>query len=337
MQKNYGVKILSFSGSLPSKVVKNKDLEKLFETSDEWIFTRTGISERRIISGNESSLTLSYDAALKALANAELSPEQIDLIIVATATPDMLYPSTACLLQGKLGAKNAVSFDISAACSGFIYGMVTAAQFIYSGMYKNILLVGVDVHSRFIDWSERSVAVLFGDGAGATVLSRCLPQDDELCGYLINSDSDINLDLNLGNKNVSFDKFKEETSPDFVRMNGRAIYQFALRVVPDVVNKLMDKLNMTTKDIDYFVPHQANQRIIDAVAQRIGFSPDKVISNIKYVGNTSAASIPLAIVDAIDKGQITVPSKLLLVGFGAGLTWGAIVIKLNVNGKGENV
>ena len=167
MQKNYGVKFLSYGSSLPEKIVKNADLEKLFDTNDEWIYQRTGIHERRVISGSESGLTLATAASKEAINKAKLNPEDIDLIIVCTCTPDKLYPSMGCLLQGQIGAKNAVSFDLSAACSGFIFGLVTASQFIYTGQYKNILLVGVDVHSRFLDWTDRSVSILFGDAAGA--------------------------------------------------------------------------------------------------------------------------------------------------------------------------
>ena len=326
MQKNYGVKFLSFAGALPSKVVMNSDLKKLFDTSDEWIYTRTGIKQRCVISENESGLSLSVDAAKQALSKAKIDPRSIDLIIVCTATPDKLYPSMSCMLQGVIGAVNAACFDLSAACSGFVFGLATASQFIYTGQYKNILLVGVDIHSRFIDWSERSVAVLFGDGAGAVLMSSCLAKDDELKGFILRSESDSKSDLTLTNDNIYFTDFKDQVKPDFVRMNGKAIYQFALRVVPDIAHELLDKVNMTTEQIDYLVLHQANQRIIDAVAEKLKLGKDKVLSNIEKVGNTSAASIPLAIVDGLKSGEIVVPGKMLLVGFGAGLTWGAAVI-----------
>ena len=326
MQKNYGVKFKGIGSALPKKVVKNTDLEKLFETSDEWIYSRTGIRERRIIDEGESGLSLSLDAALQALKQSKLNPKDLDLIIVSTSTPDKLYPSMSCMLQGKLGAVNAVSFDLSSACSGFVFGVVTAAQFIYTGEFKNILLVGVDIHSRFIDWSERSVAVLFGDGAGAVVMSSCLAKDDELLGYAIRSMADNDLDLVLDNQNVLFSNFNNKLQANFVRMNGKAIFQFALEVVPDIVNNLLDKINLKPSQIDYFVPHQANQRIIDAAAKKIGFVKSQIISNIEKVGNTSAASIPLAIVDGISEKKIKVPSKMILVGFGAGLTWGGVVV-----------
>lgn len=331
MQKNYGIKLTGVGGALPTKVVKNTDLEKLFETSDEWIYTRTGIKERRVVSDHESGLTLSVEASKEAISQAKLNSKDIGLIIVATTTPDKFYPSMSCMLQGELGATNAVCFDLSAACSGFVFGIVTAAQFIYSGQYKNILLVGVDIHSRFIDWSERSVAILFGDGAGAALISSCLAKDDELLGYSIHSAADKNLDLTLDNSNVSFSDFNNKnTKFNFVHMAGRTIYQFALRVVPDVVTDVLDKASLRVSEIDYFIPHQANQRIIEAVAKKLGFNDSQVISNISKVGNTSAASIPLAIAHELSLKRIKTPCKMLLVGFGAGLTWGAVIINWNL-------
>ena len=330
MQKNYGVKFLAFGSSLPEMAIKNADLEKLFDTSDEWIFTRTGIKQRRIISKNETGLSLSLEAAKQALKKANLKPEEIDLIIVATATPDNLYPTVSCMLQGELGAVNAAAFDLSAACSGFIFGIVTASQFIYTGQYKNILVVGVDIHSRFIDWSERSVAVLFGDGAGAVLMSRSLAKDDQILAYSINSEADKNKDLVLENKNVNFLNFtNKEINQNFVRMNGKAIYQFAVRVVPDLVNRLLDETKLKPNDLDYLILHQANQRIIDFIAKKLKFTSEQVISNISNVGNTSAASIPLAIMDAVSQKKIKTPCKMMLVGFGAGLTWGGIVLNLD--------
>ena len=329
MQKNYGIRFLSLSGSVPSKIVRNSDLEKLFNTTDEWIFSRTGIKERRVVSENESGLSLSADAARKAIKDANINPEDIDLIIVSTATPDKLYPSMACQLQGIIGAKNAVCFDISAACSGFVFGIATAAQFIYTGQYKNILLVGVDIHSRFVDWSERSVAILFGDGAGAVLMSSGLAKDDELGGFVIHSASDKNYDLVLDNSNVFYSSFKKESNPNFVSMNGKAIYQFAVTSVPAVINEVLDKLTLTINDIDYFVLHQANQRIIDAVGEKLKIDKSKMLSNISNVGNTSAASIPLAICDYMNAKKLKFPARFLLVGFGAGLTWGAAVVNFN--------
>ncbi len=333
MQKKYGIKITGVGSALPTRIVKNTDLEKLYDTNDEWIFTRTGIHERRILGEGESGLSLATEASKVALTNANLNPSDIDLILVATATPDMLYPSTSCLLQGELGASNAAAFDLSAACSGFIFGLVTAAQYIYSGTFKNILLVGVDVHSRFLDWQERSVSILFGDAAGAFVLSACDPEKDDIIGYEIKSNADKKLDLKLPNNNISFTDFSKTVEPNFVSMNGKSVYQFAVDVVPSVVAELLNKTNLKNSDIDYFVPHQANKRIIDSAAKKLGFEESKVITNIEKVGNTSAASIPLAIHQAIINNQIKFPSKLVLVGFGAGLTWGSAIIKLDLRSK----
>ena len=332
MQKNYGVKFLSYGSSLPNKVVKNSDLEKLFDTSDEWIYTRTGIRERRVVSDKETGVDLTYNAAKQALDKAKLDPAEIDLIIVCTSTPDKLYPSMSCLLQNKIGAKNSVCFDLSAACSGYIYGVVTASQFIYTGQYKNVLVVGVDVHSRFLDWNERSVSILFGDGAGAVLMQSCLSKDDELKGFIVSSETDVKLDLELVNNNVEFTNFNnEKLAPNCVRMNGKAIFQFALRVVPKVITDLLDKLHMTTNDFDYLVMHQANKRIMDAVSEKLNIDKSKVISNIEKVGNTSAASIPIAIADSLQLKKIKTPATLLLVGFGAGLTWGAAMVECKVS------
>lgn len=328
MQKNYGLKFTGIGSSLPSKTVKNTDLEKLFNTSDEWIYTRTGIKERRVISAGESGLSLSLDASLQALSQAKLDPKEIDLIIACTTTPDKLYPSMGCMLQGKLGAVNAVSFDLSAACSGFIFGLVTASQFIYSGQFSNILIVGVDIHSRFLDWSDRSVSILFGDGAGALVISSCLARDDELLSFSIKSRSDENLDLVLGNENTIYPECKKSIHPNFVRMNGKSVYEFVVRVVPEIVKHLLDRVNLKVNQIDYFIPHQANQRIINAIAKKIGFTDSQIISNIEKVGNTSAASIPIAIAESLTSKKIKTPCKMLLVGFGAGLTWGGAIVNI---------
>ena len=330
MQKNYGVKCLGLGASLPSKTVTNDDLKNLFDTSDEWITKRTGIKERKVISNDESGLSLSHDASIMALKQANLSPLDIDLILVATSTPDNFYPSMACMLQGKLGASNAVCFDISAACSGFIYGMITAAQFIYNGTYKNILLVGVDIHSRFMDWSDRSVSILFGDGAGALVMSSCLAKDDEMIKYIMGSSSDVNFDLILKNSNVTYPDIDPLIKPDVVKMNGKAIFEFGIKIIPDTIHKLIDTCGLTLADIDYFLPHQANQRIIEAAAKKLGFKEHQIISNISKVGNTSAASIPLALYDAMANKAIKGPARIVLIGFGAGLTWGAVLLNWNL-------
>lgn len=332
MQKNYGVKFAGIGGALPSKVVKNTDLQKLYDTSDQWIYKRTGIKERRIVEeGKESGLSLSVHASRQAIKQAKINPKDIDLIIVATCTPDNLYPSTACLLQGELGTDRAVSFDLSAACSGFVYSVVTGAQYIYNGIYKNVLIVGVDIHSRFLDWSDRSVSILFGDGAGAVVLQSVLARDDELLGYSIQSSADSNFNLTLGNKNVYYPNVEKSISPNYVFMNGKVIYEFGVKIVPETVSKVLGNINLKPEDIDYFVPHQANIRIIESASKKLGFSEDKIISNIDKVGNTSAASIPLALKDAIDSKKIKTPSKMLWVGFGAGLTWGTVVVKWNLS------
>lgn len=331
MQKNYGVKFSGIGAALPSKVVKNTDLENLYNTSDEWIYSRTGIRERRVIEkGKETGLSLSVHAAKQALKQAKLKAEDIDMIIVATCTPDNLYPSMSCMLQGEIGAKKAVSFDLSAACTGFIYSVITASQFIYSGAYKHILIVGVDIHSRFLDWSKREVSILFGDGAASVVMSSCLARDDEILGYTMGSEADKNCDLALRNENIFYPESNKNILPNYVHMNGRVIFEFGVKIVPETVNKTLDAIGMKISDFDYFVPHQANKRIIDSAAKRLEIPENKIISNIDKVGNTTAASIPLAMKDAIDNKKIKTPCKMLWVGFGAGLTWGTIAVNWNL-------
>ncbi|MBI1859266.1 MAG: ketoacyl-ACP synthase III [Candidatus Melainabacteria bacterium] len=331
MQKNYGIKFIGIGTALPSKVVKNTDLEKLYDTTDEWIYQRTGIRERRVVEeGKESGFSLSTQAAKKALSMSGVSPADLDLIIVATATPDNLYPSMSCLLQGALGANSAIAYDLSAACSGFVYAVITAAQFIYCGTYKNILVVGLDIHSRFMDWSDRSVSILFGDGAGAVVLQSTLAASDEILGYSMQSQADSKSDLVLTNHNIFYPARNVKISPNFTKMNGKAIFEFGLKIIPETINKTLAPTSLKISDFDYLIPHQANKRIIDSAAKKLGFPNEKVISNIEKVGNTSAASIPLALKDAMDTKKIKVPCKMLWVGFGAGLTWGTVAVNWNL-------
>ncbi len=322
MQRSpYGIKMKSLGSALPTKIITNEDLGLLMDTNDEWIKSRTGISERRICTGNEDGLELSVIAANKALGDTD--PNELDLIIVATSTPDFLYPSMACRLQERLGAKRAFGFDLSAACSGFVYGLVNAYQFIRSGDVKRVILVGVDIHSRFIDWQDRSTAILFGDGAGAVLLESCSSEENELLAYSLHSDGSGACDLTLPNAGAAFPQSQASIEAPKVQMNGRKIYQFAVSTIPLSVEETAQKAGLTSKDVDYLVCHQANQRIIESVAGKMGLPLDRCLSNLASVGNTSAASIPLV----LDQYFSLIPaaSVLALTGFGAGLTWGTVL------------
>lgn len=329
--KLYPVKIAGVGKCLPEAVITNNDLEKLVETTDEWISTRSGIRERRIISSDETGTSLAAGAGRNAMAMAGIRPEEIDLIICATSIPDNLYPSTACEVQRELGCANAAAFDITAACSGLIYGMNVARGLIASGIYKNVLLTAVDVHSRFVDWEDRSTCVLFGDGAGAMVLSRSRDNtDDILC---INMEADgtkgEELKIPLSGKNCPLmlpNSFREQ----HVRMNGREIYKFAVNTVPESIRNALEKAEIPIDEVDLFVLHQANIRIIESIADKLGVDKSKFYVNLQKYGNTSAASIAIALTEAVEDRTVNSPSLLVLSGFGAGLTWGTAVVKWRV-------
>jgi len=315
MNKKAG--ILGVGSYLPNKVVDNFHFEKIMDTSDEWIKTRTGISERRMADENETTSDLSTKAALNAIKCANLTPQDIDLIIVATATPDMAFPATACLVQENIGATNAAAFDISVACSGFIYGITIAKQFIETKMYKNILVIGAEVLSRVLDYNDRSTAILFGDGAGAVVIGNV--DEGGILSTYIGSDGkgkDV-LTLPVG---------------DSIKMSGSDVYKFAVRIMGEASLKALQMANLDATEIDCLIPHQANIRIIEASAKRLNLDMDKVYVNLNKYGNMSAASIPVALDEAYRQGKIDKGDNVVLVGFGGGLTWGASVINWSIQG-----
>ncbi|MFN3926383.1 MAG: beta-ketoacyl-ACP synthase III [Pseudanabaenaceae cyanobacterium] len=316
---SYGVRLVSSGSALPERVITNAELAQWVDTSDEWITTRTGINQRHIIGAQDSTTSLAVQAGQQALAKAGLAPTDLDLILVATSTTDDLF-GTAPKVQRDLGAQQAVGFDLSAACSGFVFGLVTASQFIRTGLYRHILLIGADTLSRWVDWDDRRTCILFGDGAGAVLLTATSPQQDALLSCELRSDGTGNHLLNL-----LYNPEKHTFDPVF--MNGKEVYRFAVTVVPEVVEKAIHKANLTTADIDWLVLHQANQRIIDAVVERLGLPPHKAVSNMGRCANTSAASIPIAIDEWINKGAIQEGHILALAGFGAGLSWGAVVVR----------
>jgi len=324
-KKNVG--IIGLGAYLPEKVLTNKELEKMVDTTDEWIITRTGIRERRIARADETTSDMATEAARIALKNARLTAQDIDLIIVATITPDMFFPSTACLVQNKLQARVVPSFDISVACSGFIYGIAIANQFISSGTYKHALVIGAEKLSSITDWSDRSTCVLFGDGAGAAILGP-VNQGGILSVYLGADGSKGGL-LNLpaGGSKIPASVRSIEEKLHFIKMNGSELFKHAVRIMADAALEATRPLGLKGEDIDLVIPHQANSRILLAVAKRMGLSPDKIYLNIDKYGNMSAASSAVALVEAVKEGRIKKGDKILLDAFGGGLTWGAIVIE----------
>jgi 3-oxoacyl-[acyl-carrier-protein] synthase-3 len=323
-----GVSLVGSGSACLSVQLTNDELSQRVDTSDEWIAARTGIRQRHLAAPTDSLSSLATEAARNALAMADLSAEEVDLILLATSTPDDLF-GTACQVQAALGATRAVAFDLTAACSGFVFALVTAAQYIRTGVFENVVVIGADVLSRWTDWDDRTTCVLFGDGAGAVVLQAS--DRDRLLGFELCSDGSLNHCLNLA--------YQPETAPlvenidvqmgtfSPITMNGREVYKFAVSRVPEVIEKALFRASLTTADIDWLVLHQANQRILDAVATRLGVPSDRVISNMARHGNTSAASIPLALDEAVRAGKIQTGDVIATAGFGAGLTWGSAIIQ----------
>lgn len=324
------VKIAGVGYSLPETVVTNDDLTKLYETSDEWIYTRTGIKERRVVSGNEGAIDLGERAAKNAIEKSGLKAEDIDLVIAASSAPPQLYPAIACQIQQRLEIPNHVpAFDITAACSGLIYGMSIAKAYIASGMYKTILIVATDNNSRLLDWSDRGTSILFGDGAGAMVVTASDDGVDDIIAIDIKADGSSGhlISLPLKGQNCPLVEPCDEEE-QFIKMNGRGVYTFVAKILPHYVEELIENAGMKAEDIDYLIPHQANIRIIQAVQERLGYSDDKVVTNIKYYGNTSAASIPIALAESVEKGNVKLGTTAVLCGFGAGMTWGGAIVRL---------
>ncbi|MBP2640641.1 MAG: fabH 2 [Firmicutes bacterium] len=320
--------ILGIGSYIPEKIVTNKDLEKIMNTSDEWIVERTGIHERRVAADDQATSDLATEAARRALEDAGIGPDELDLIIVATVTPDMSFPSTACLVQNNLKAVNAAAFDLTAVCSGFVYGLAVGSQFIQTGLYKKVLVIGAEALSRIMDWTDRNTGMIFGDGAGAVVLGVTSPG----CGILgIHLGSDGSggdlLKVSAGGSRLPASLDTVAKRQHFIYMNGKEVFKFAVKIMGDAANKALENAKLTAADIDCFVPHQANIRIVQSAAKRLGFPMEKVVVNVDKYGNTSAASIPIALDEAVKSGRIKNGNTILLVGFGGGLTWASSVIK----------
>jgi 3-oxoacyl-[acyl-carrier-protein] synthase-3 len=317
---NYS-RIAGTGSYLPEKILTNADLESKVATSDEWIYTRTGIRQRHIAADGQTTSDLALEASRRALDAAGVAPDALDLIIVATTTPDMVFPSTACILQSKLEAYGAAAFDIQAVCSGFIYGMSTADQFMRSGRYRNILVVGAEIYSRIVDWDDRATCVLFGDGAGAVVLS--LSETPGLLSTHIHADGRhsgiLSVPGNVCGGGVS--------GRPLLQMEGNAVFKFAVKVLGEVAEEALSANALSTSDIDWLVPHQANIRIIQATAKKLGLPMEKVVTTVDRHANTSAASIPLALDEAVRDGRIRPGDHVLLEGVGGGFTWGSVLIR----------
>ena len=319
--------IIGLGKYLPEKVLDNKYFEKIVDTTDEWITTRTGIKERRIARDDEATSDMATEAARRALADAGLKPEDIDLIIVATITPDMFFPATACLVQQKIGARNIPAFDISVACSGFIYGLAIANQFITSGAYKHALVIAAEKLSSITDWTDRNTCVLFGDGAGAAVLGP-VDKGGILSVYLGADGSQGELiKLPAGGSRIPATKKSVEDKLHFIKMNGSELFKHAVRIMADAGMEATRPLGLKAEDVSLVIPHQANARILKAAAKRMGLTEDKIYTNLDRYGNMSAASSAVALVEAVETGRIKKGDKILLDAFGGGLTWGAIVIE----------
>ena len=314
-------KIIGTGSYLPEKILTNQDLESIVDTNDSWIRTRTGIEQRHIAADNEMASDLAVNACLKAIESADISIDKIDLIIVARTTPDMTFPSTACILQNKLGIKDCPAFDVQAVCSGFVYALATADMFIRAGKYKTALVVGTEIYSRLLDWSDRSTCVLFGDGAGAVLITES-DQPGILSSHLHANGSHYNT-LSLPGK-ISHGEIQGNP---FVTMEGNTVFKFAVKVMEEIVYEALSENNLQISDIDWLIPHQANIRIIRSTAKKLGISMEKVVTTIAKHGNTSAASIPLALDLAVRDKRIKPNQYVLLEGVGSGFTWGAVLIR----------
>ncbi len=313
---------------VPEKVVTNADLEKMVETTDEWITTRTGIKERRMAAEDEYTSDIATKAALKAMERAGVTADQIDLIIVATITPDMPFPATACIVQSKLGAKKAAAFDLEAACSGFIYALEVGQQFIMSRTYDTVLVIGAEKLSSIIDWSDRNTCVLFGDGAGAVILQN-RPHSHGLLTACMGADGNKAMLLSMpggGSRNPATQK-SLDARLHYLRMDGKETFKNAVNAMYTASQEALKRCELDISQIKCIIPHQANQRIIDAVGDRLGAKPEQLFINLHKYGNTSAASVAIALDEAVSQGRIQRGDLVLLLAFGAGLTWGAAVIE----------
>ncbi|MDI3524870.1 MAG: 3-oxoacyl-[acyl-carrier-protein] synthase [Candidatus Atribacteria bacterium] len=325
--ERFFAKVSGVGSYVPSKVLTNQDLEKIVDTSDEWITTRTGIKERRIASPQETTSSLALEAARRALQMAQVDPQELDLILVATVTPDMAFPATACLLQRELGAPRAACFDLEAGCTGFVYALVVAEKYLIGGGGNKALVVGAETLSKIVDWEDRATCVLFGDGAGACILEKT-DHPGLLASYLGSDGGGAHLlELPAGGSRMPASKESVAGRMHYIKMNGNEVFKFAVRIMEEASREVARRAGIGLEEVALFIPHQANIRIIDSAARRLKIPQEKIFVNVHKYGNTSSASIPIALDEAYREGRIKDGDLLLLVGFGAGLTWGSTVIR----------
>jgi 3-oxoacyl-[acyl-carrier-protein] synthase III len=331
---NGHVSITGIGSKAPERVMKNDELAQMVDTSDEWILERTGIRERRVAAPEEALSDLALPAAIQALEQARVKASAVDLIVVATVTPDMMFPSTGAILADQLGAKDAAAYDLSAGCTGFVYALAQAHGMVASGLVDHALVVGGDVLSKIVDWEDRSTCVLFGDGAGAVVLER-VPEGGFL-GFELGADGSGGPQLYMpaGGSRAPATAETVAERQHYAKMNGREVFKFATRVLVDSAEKVLHECDVQVDEIDVYVPHQANVRIIEHARKKLGIPEDKTVVNVDRFGNTSSGSIPLALGDAMDDGRLAAGEMVLMTGMGAGLTWGSALIEWTANGKG---
>jgi len=328
MSKAVKAQIIGWGAYVPRRVLTNADLAQMVDTSDEWIVERTGIRERRLAASDESTATMATIAAERTLANAGADPLAIDLIIVATATPDYLFPATACLVQRSIGAKSAAAFDLGAGCSGFIYALAMATHAIESGACQYALVIGAETLSRITNWQDRGTCVLFGDGAGAVLLGQAHNPGGILATHLGADGAGADwLILPAGGSRRPASADTVAQNLHTIQMDGQKVFRFAAKIIPDATRKVLEKAGLSIADVDLVIAHQANARILQAAAERLGVPKEKMYANIARYGNTSAASIPIALCEAAEKEQLQPGQRIVLVGFGAGLTWGAVLLE----------
>jgi len=325
-----GVRIGGIGVHVPERVLTNDEISRSLDTSDEWIRARTGIGERRIASASEAPSDLGARAAERALAMAGVSPAQIDLVVSASLIPDMVFPATAALVAERLGVQEAGAFDVQAGCTGFVYALAAAAGFVSGGMAERVLVVGAEVVSRGLDWSDRRTCVLFGDGAGAVVVERAAPEMTMTFDLGNEGAGAVMLSMPAGGARLPASAETVRDRQHYLKMNGPEVFRFATRTVARSCLRVLDQAGLQVDDIDLFVPHQANIRIIDSAVRRLGMPPERVFTNLERYGNTSCASIPLCLAEAMETGRLAKGQRVLLVGFGAGLSWGSAVVEWDV-------